>query len=348
MKIAFLHENDNQFNLLLLREFRERLGSHEVLPWITGEEAPSNDLNILLANSSVGREQLANQPHVALIQTVTTGYETVDIQSATEVGIWVSYAPSDETGNATSVAEFAILLLLGAARHIGQVIESVHDGPAYPLHIHSALNGKTVCIVGLGSIGKQIVDRLRPFGVLILATDEHPEVAPADVTTFRPDQLDVAVADADYVVICVRASKENEGLISASILRTMKRGAILVNVARGMLIDEDALLAALENGQVSAAGLDVVRSEPLTLTNPLLTYPQVLLTPHIAAFTDLMLSGTVDFICRVVDKFENGEKPNSMLNAPLDPRRLLRVSGSNDQYRKKSSPALTLQTEKVT
>ena len=329
MKTALLYKDKTEFNVLLLRELKERLSPHEVLSWFAGEEAPSNDLDILFANSSVGHEQLVSQSKLALIQTTTTGYETVDIETASAMGIWVSYAPSDQTGNATSVAEFAVLLLLGAARHIGQVIESVHDGPAYPMHIHSALNGKTVCIVGLGSIGKQIVDRLRPFGVLMLATDEHPESAPADVTAFPANKLDVAVADADYVVICVRASKENEGLISASILRAMKRGAVLVNVARGMLIDERALLAALEDGQISAAGLDVVRSEPLSLTNPLLTLPQVLLTPHIAAFTDLMLGGTVDFISQVVREFENGKKPKSILNAPPNPRRLL----NTEEYR---------------
>ena len=323
MKIDFLHENENEFNTLLLRELRERLSSHEILSWIAGEPAPSNDLDILVANSSVQREQLLDQPKLALIQTATTGYETVDIDAATSMGIWVSYAPSDTTGNATSVAEFAILLILGAARQIGKVIESLHDGQAYPMRVHPALNGKTVCIVGLGSIGRQIVDRLRPFGVLILATDEHPENAPKDVTAFPPDKLDVAVADADFVVICARASKENEGLISTSVLRGMKRGAILVNVARGLLIDEHSLLSALEDGQLAAAGLDVVRSEPLSLTNPLLKLSQVLLTPHVAAFTDLMLAGTVDYICQAVGEFESGRASKSILNAPLHPRHLL-------------------------
>jgi phosphoglycerate dehydrogenase-like enzyme len=323
MKIAFLHNDENEFNVLLQRELRERLSSHEMLSWIVGEAAPANDLDIIIANTSVRREQLFDQPNLALIQTATTGYETVDIEAATSLGIWVSYAPSDVTGNATSVAEFAILLILGAARHIGQVIESGHGGPAYPMHVSSTLNGKTVCIVGLGNIGQQIVDRLRPFGVLMLATDEHPENAPTDVTAFPVDKLEVAVADADFVVICARANEENSGLISASILRGMKHGAILVNVARGSLIDENALREALEDGQLSAAGLDVVCSEPLSLANPLLTLPQVLLTPHVAAFTDLMVVGTVDLIGQVVNEFESGRKSRSILNAPRHPRRLL-------------------------
>ena len=200
MKVAFLYSGANQFNSLLLRELKQTLRAHEVLSWIAGEEAPSRDLDVLITNSSVGREQIASQSKLALIQTASTGYETVDIDAATEMGVWVSYAPSNSTGNATSVAEFAILLLLGASRHLGQVIESVHGGPTYPPQIHPALNGKTVCIVGLGSIGRQIVDRLRPFGVLMVATDEHPENSPVDVTAIPADKLELAVAVADYVV----------------------------------------------------------------------------------------------------------------------------------------------------
>jgi phosphoglycerate dehydrogenase-like enzyme len=154
----------------------------------------------------------------------------------------------------------------------------------------------------------------------MLATDEHPEDAPAGVTAFSADKLEMAVADADFVVVCVRASKENEGLMSASVLRSMKRGAILVNVARGSLVDEHALLAALKDGQISAVGLDVVRHEPLDPTNPFLDVPQALVTPHIAAYTDLMLCGTVDYICQVLKEFETGRKPASALNSPARPR----------------------------
>ena len=95
-----------------------------------------------------------------------------------------------------------------------------------------------------------------------------------------------AVAHADFVVICVRASKENENLINAAQLAAMKRGAILVNIARGMLIDETALVDAVTHGQISAAGLDVLKNEPTNRMDPLLQLPQVLVTPHIAGLTD--------------------------------------------------------------
>jgi phosphoglycerate dehydrogenase-like enzyme len=173
-----------------------------------------------------------------------------------------------------------------------------------------------VCIVGLGSIGEQLVERLRPFGVKIVATDEHPEHAPADVTAYSADQMNIAVAHADFVVICVRASKENENLINASVLGAMKRGAVLVNIARGTLIDEVALVAAVKDGQISAAGLDVLKSEPLDPNNLLLKLPQVLVTPHIAGSTDLMLNGTANYVSVVIKEFAAGKKSKSILNSP--------------------------------
>ena len=319
MKIAFLH-SENFFTSALLREFRPALAHHEVVEWIDRKGAPAFDFDVLLAMGNVGRELLLDQHKLKLIQTASDGYEEVDIDAASELGIWVSYAPADLTGNATSVAEFAVLLLLGVARHLGEALRSLQGDPVRSPTLNLSLSGKTVCIVGLGTIGQQLVDRLRPFGVKIVATDEHPENAVADVTAYPADQLKTAVAHADFVVLCVRASKENENLINAAALASMKRGAILVNIARGMLVDEAALVDAITNGQISAAGLDVLRNEPPVPKDPLLQLPQVLVTPHIAGLTDLMLDGTVTYISHVVEKIVAGEKPKSTLNSPAKPR----------------------------
>jgi phosphoglycerate dehydrogenase-like enzyme len=323
MKIAFLH-TENFFTSELLQRSRITLAPHEVVEWIGGKDAPAFDFDVLLAMGNVGRELLLDQPKLKLIQTASDGYEEVDIDAASELGIWVSYAPADLTGNATSVAEFAVLLLLAAARHLGEALTSIQGGPVRPPTVNLSMSGKTVCIVGLGIIGQHLVERLRPFGVKMVATDEHPENAPADVTAYPADQLNTAVAHADFVVICVRASKDNENLINAAQLAAMKHGAILVNIARGMLIDEAALVDAVTHGQISAAGLDVLKNEPPDRENPLLQLPQVLVTPHIAGLTDLMLDGTVNYISHVIEAFASGKKPKSILNSPAKPRRLLR------------------------
>jgi phosphoglycerate dehydrogenase-like enzyme len=322
MKIAFRHTKSS-FTSELLRSLRTALEDHEVVEWLDGKDAPAFDFDVLLAMSKVGRELLLVQPKLKLIQTASDGYEAVDIDAASELGIWVSYAPADLTGNAISVAEFAVLLLLGAARHLGEALRSVQGGPVRPPTLNLSMSGKTVCIVGLGTIGQKLVERLRPFGVKLVATDEHPENAPADVTAYPADQLNTAVAQADFVVICVRASKENENLVNAAALAAMKRGVILVNVARGMLVDERALVHAVSNGKISAAGLDVLRNEPPDRKDPLLQLPQVLVTPHIAGLTDLMLNGTVNYICQVIEEFAAGKKPKSILNSPAKPRYLL-------------------------
>jgi phosphoglycerate dehydrogenase-like enzyme len=324
MKIAFLGTH-NDFTASLHRELVLKFPEHECLMWNEGEVAPANDLELLLVNGTVTREQFVDQPKLSFIQTVSTGYEALDIEAATQLGIWVSYAPSDATGNATSVAEFAVLLLLGASRHLAEDLDSVLRGSA-PVHRPSpALFGKTACIIGLGSIGLRVAERLRGFGVRIIGTDEHPERAPNYIESHPADQLKTAVGEADFVVICVRASKENENLIDESILRAMKRGVVLVNVARGSLIDEEALYTALVEGQVSATGMDVLRDEPVDRANRLLTLPQVLITPHVAAFTDIMLRGTAAFVTKVIKEVAEGSKPESTLNAPQSPRLRLKT-----------------------
>ena len=319
MKIAFLHR-ENEFTAALLRELQAKLPQYELLSWTPGEPAPAQDLEVLIALAPVGPEHFAGQPKLAFVQTASTGYESVDIDAASDLGIWVSYAPSDVTGNATSVAEFAVLLLLAASRRLPQFLASTHDSSIHPPLILPALSDKTVCVIGLGDIGERIIDRLRPFGMRLVATDQHPENAPHDVVAHPADHLHKAVANADYVVICVRASKENENLINRSTLHAMKRGAILVNIARGTLIDEDALIDAVEEGRIAAAGLDVVRDEPLQPSNPLLAHPEIIVTPHIAGFTDIMLHGTADYLTTVLDDLAAGRKPKSVLNSPARPR----------------------------
>jgi D-3-phosphoglycerate dehydrogenase len=157
----------------------------------------------------------------------------------------------------------------------------------------------------------------------ILATSHQPDRAPADVKAFSSEQLNTAVAEADYVVVCARASKENENLIDRSAMEAMKRGVILVNIARGSLVDENALYDLVKSGHIAAAGLDVLKSSPDGAKGPLFDLPQVLITPHVAGATDLTFRGTLDYIKQMIDAFAAGEKPRSVLNVPVNPRRLL-------------------------
>ena len=307
----------------MLEQLETALAPHEVLSWVVGSAAPAPDLEIVVAIGKVTREMLAGQPKLQFVQTATAGHEGIDLDAATEMGIWVAFAPSGDTGNAISVAEFAVLLLLGASRRLNLILAAARD-PANGLpDVSPALHGKSVCIVGFGTIGRLVAERLRPFGMRLLATDAHRENIPPDVKLFPPEQLTEAVKGADYVVVCAPASKENENLLNEGVFAKMKRGTIVVNVARGSLVDESALRAAVGSGRIAAAGLDVLRTEPADPHNPLFGFPQVLITPHVAGQTDLTFAGTTRYVRDAIEEFAAGRKSTGLLNEPPTPRREL-------------------------
>ena len=316
MKIAVLH-NEGTFASAQFEHLRTHLHGQELFSWAPDSEPPANDFTILLVAGKIERAQLESQPQLQLLQTTSAGYEGLDIEAASSLGIWASNAPSGETGNAESVAEWAVALMLAASRDLGLVRAGKSERVAL------ALAQKSVCIVGLGGIGHALAERLRPFRVRLIVVDEHPEHAPADAEAFAAGDLKRAVGKADFVVLCVPATPATENLIDATVLNAMKREAILINVARGSLVDEAALLAALRAGRVRAAGLDVLRHEPLSPDDPLVRTPHAFVTPHIAGPTDHTIEGTTKYVAGVIDALEHGRRWGSLLNDPPHPRRPL-------------------------
>jgi phosphoglycerate dehydrogenase-like enzyme len=328
MKIGYLGKQDS-FATEMLTRLKLEHSRDEFLSWIPGDAPPSRELEVLIAMGSVSSAELEEQTKLGLLQMASAGYEEVDLDAATRAGIWVASAPTTKTGNGESVAEFAVLLMLAASRRLNEGIAFTHGdrktrsekpGP------NRALFGKTVCIVGLGGIGDFLVERLRGFGMVLTGVDNHPEHAPAGVKAYKQDELTTALAAADYVVLAVPATKENENMIDAQMLAAMKQHAVLVNVARGTLVDEAALLAAVKSGHLYGAGLDVVKDEPVSAANPLLMEPRIFVTPHIAGPTDLMLDGTVKYLGQVLDAYRNGLRSDGIVNEPVEPRVALRKS----------------------
>ncbi len=316
MKIGYLHGR-SPLNRDLIPELTRRLApQHQLLAWNSADPAPASDFEVIVAQGVVSREAMRSQPRLRLIQMVSAGYDGVDVDAANELGIPVAAAPSDRTGNAISVAEWAIALMLTASRDLNRMLRSVHDRSVEVPVFAWALSGKTVCIAGFGRIGRLIAERLHAFGMRIVATVGRNSDVPAYVQAFPANQLAAATAQADFVVLCMRADKENEGLFDARALHAMKRGAVLINIARGSLVDEAALAAAIRSGQISAAGLDVLQHEPAPADDPLLALPQVLVTPHIAGATDIMLEGTLAYVNDAIDAFVRGEEPACVVNQP--------------------------------
>jgi phosphoglycerate dehydrogenase-like enzyme len=324
MRIAF-NAPSNKFTGEILERLKTKLPDDSLLVWQPGGPPPAEDIEVLLVAGPVTRDLLQSLPQLVLVQTLSDGYETVDIEAATEAGVWVSYSPADVTGNADSVAEFAVLLLLGAARRLGVALAAVRDNTKEQQVSAPSLMRKTVCIVGPGAIGSRIAQRLLPFGVHLTAVDRQPLHAPKEMRTRPLEELKEAVAEADFVMFCVRATRENTHMIDAGVLGAMKKGAVLVNIARGTLIDEKALYDAVKRGHLGGAALDVLEHEPMRPEDPLLSLPQILVTPHIAGLTDLMVEGTADYVVEVIGKLKAGEKMASILNQPKTARLPLRA-----------------------
>jgi phosphoglycerate dehydrogenase-like enzyme len=319
MRIAF-HAPAAEFTRQILELLKYKLTDDTLVVWQPDDPTPPEGIEVLVALGPVTRETLRSLPGLVLVQTLSDGYEAVDIEAATELGVWVSYAPADITGNADSVAEFAVLLLLAAVRRVGVAMASIRANARDRQLPVPSLMRKTVCIVGPGKIGAKIAQRLLPFGCRLTAVDRHPLHAPKEMATRPLEELKEAVAEADFVLFCVRATKENTHMIDAGVLAAMKKGGVVVNIARGTLIDEHALYEAVKSGHIRGAGLDVLEHEPMQPDDPLLTLPQILVTPHIAGVTDLMIEGTADYLVEIIGKLKKAEKFTSLLNEPRAPR----------------------------
>ncbi|HUD54584.1 MAG TPA: NAD(P)-dependent oxidoreductase [Terracidiphilus sp.] len=319
----------NSFALEMLKRLRAEHSRDEFLTWQPGDKAPSTELEVIIAVGKVDSKEIEAQTKLGLLQMASAGYEGVDVEAATKFGVWVGSAPTTKTGNGESVAEVAVLLMLAASRRLNEELAFTHGGAKSrpeKWEGNRALFGKTACIVGLGGIGDLLIERLRGFGMILTGVDNHPEHAPNGVRGYGHAELRIAAAQADYLVLAIPGTKENENMIDGAVLAGMKKNAVLVNVARGTLVDETALLAAVKSGHLYGAGLDVVKDEPVSEGNPLLIEPRIFVTPHIAGSTDLMLDGTAKYLGEVLAKYRDGFQSEGIVNEPRKPRVPLRES----------------------
>jgi phosphoglycerate dehydrogenase-like enzyme len=257
-----------------------------------------------------------------LVHQYGVGLEKVDIERATELGVWVARVPGEATGNADGVAELAVLLLLALTRRLDEARAVLVGGDWEARPTGRSLTGSTVAVVGLGAIGSALATRLSSFAANILGVRANPaRGAPAGVqAVVGPDQLDQVLGQADVVICCAMYDGRNAGMFGAAAFAAMKPGAIFVNVARGGLVDEAALLAALDSGHVSAAGLDVHASEPADPDSPLIRHPRVLSTPHIGGLTDEMFRRTGALLAENVRRWAAGDPPRWAANSPATRR----------------------------
>lgn len=230
----------------------------------------------------IDRAALEGANKLKVIARYGVGVEKVDLAAAREKQIVVCNTPG---ANSKAVAELAVGLMLAAARQIPLASDATRGG-GWPRLTGIALEGKTIGLLGLGAIGKYVVRRLLGFECRLVAYDPYPDRAFAEQYGVELVSLERLLESSDIISLHLPAAAETTGMVDAGFLARMKRGALLVNTARGELIDEDALAAALESGHLAGAALDTFRREPPGANTPLTRQPNLIATPHLGAQTD--------------------------------------------------------------
>ena len=261
--------------------------------------------------SPVTEELLETSDRLRLIQQCGSGLEGVDFEAARHRGIWVANVPADISGNADSVAEMGIYMMIGLSRDIRGMARSLRNRKMGEPQ-GRALLGQTVGLVGLGGIGKALIKRLRAFDVKLIGIKrDHIQKAKKELDlewVGGPDDIDTLLQRSDVVVLCLPYTPENRHLINRHSIACMKPNAFLINLSRGGLVDRNALKEALASGKIAGAGLDVFWEEPPDPDDPIFNH-NVLATPHVAGSTDVSLKGIVTVVAENIRRLEKNRKP---------------------------------------
>lgn len=293
-----------QFGELIVHE---RTAPEEIAERLAGAEV------VFTNKTPLNRHHLADNPGIRFIGVLATGYNVVDIVAARERNIPVCNIPTYGT---MAVAQFATALMLELCHRVGRHADSVRAGDwshgkdfCYWLNPLIELDGKTLGIVGFGRIGQAFGRIAQALGMKILAVDEYPD-RKLESATLRYTTLDDLLANSDVISLHCPLFENNRGMINDAAIARMKPGVLILNTSRGPLIDETDLAAALKSGRVAGAGLDVLLSEPPSPSNPLLSAPNCIVTPHIAWATREARSRLMDIATQNLAAFIKGAPEN--------------------------------------
>ncbi len=254
-------------------------------------------------------DMLHRLPKLKLLCTRSVGYDHIDLPTCKEKGIFVTHVP--DYGSHV-IAEHTFALLLSTLRHISEGNRRVEAGSFDYRGLRGmALLGKTIGIVGTGRIGRKVAQIAHGFEMNILAYDIYRNQEITDRYGLKYVELPELLRRSDIVTLHVPASKDTEHILSADAISQLKDGAVVVNTARGALVDSKALLAALESGKVSWALLDVLEFENnIELSKDLIAHPRTVVTPHIAFYADDSLRNMYQDCFLSIDQFLKGEPPS--------------------------------------
>jgi lactate dehydrogenase-like 2-hydroxyacid dehydrogenase len=274
----------------------ERLRQHADADVWPGEMPPPRDELLTKAGNVAGiltmltdridQEFLDHAPTLRIVSNMAVGYDNIDVSACTHRGVLVTNTPGVLT---ETTADLALALMLAAARRLPDSERAARDGQWRTWHpswmLGRDLHGTSLGIVGLGKIGLAVARRARGFGMRILYSGRAPKPDAEREVDARYVNLQELLAGSDFVSVHAPLTDETRHMFDDAAFARMKATAIFVNTARGGLVDEGALQRALESGQIAGAAIDVTEVEPLPLDSPLLSVPDLLITPHIGSAT---------------------------------------------------------------
>ncbi|MEZ4521479.1 MAG: C-terminal binding protein [Thermomicrobiales bacterium] len=285
-----------------------------VLPFGTTEErkAALEEADGFLTSNLVTAEMIPWMPKVRAIVTTSHGYNGIDLDACTEAGIPVSNSRYNER----EVATHAIGLMLAVTRKIATLHNQMAggewgrgwQGSMPPLY------GETMGILGLGKIGRQTAKRAAAFDLHVIAHDPYVDPSIADLLNVELVDFDELFERSDYLSVHVPQNEETTGIVNERALSLMKRNAVLINTCRGPVVDEESLYNVLSSGRIRGAGLDVFEVEPTPSDNPILKLDNVVLTPHIAGFSNQSVLTARRGASHKMAQMLNGYYPNPLLN----------------------------------
>jgi D-3-phosphoglycerate dehydrogenase / 2-oxoglutarate reductase len=313
--------------LLTTTSFQDTPGAHHDLLAQTGWEiirarGPLNEADTLAlvgdvdgyicGDDAITRKVLEKaRPKLKVLSKYGIGVDKIDVKSATEFGIPVLFTPGV---NHTTVAEHTFLLLLALEKNLLFHTDSTRSGGWKRKTGHELLE-KTIGIIGFGRIGKEVAIRARAFGMKSIAIDPHfDEKFGADHSVRRAHSLDEILKESDYISLHTNLTPETRNMINAASIAKMKKGVLILNCARGEIVNTADMVAALNSGQVGGYGTDVLDHEPPPADHPLLKLPNVVCTPHVASrtFESVVRQATTSVKNLILAM--NGEKPIAQVN----------------------------------
>lgn len=295
------------FDILPAAGFEVQPGRRSESLW--KEEALIRELEgfqaVVAGSEPYTRKVLEASPELRVIARTGVGFDAIDLQAADDCRIVVTTTPGV---NHHSVAEHTIALLMGVARGFPDLDQRVRSG-AWKRIPYPRVMGCTLGLIGLGRIGQAVATRGVGLGMKVIATEPYPNQAFCQQWKIELVSLDELLARSDYVSLHSPATPETRKLMNTERLAKMKRGSVLINTARGSLIDEPALIAALESGHIRGAGLDVFEVEPLPTTSPFTQMSNVLLAGHVAGLDIESQRDTLIMAAETVRGLRDGEWP---------------------------------------